>query len=159
MDALTAIRGSLDMAEMIGTAYLSDLSDDDLMRRPHAQCNHLNWQIGHLIVSENHLMKHVSADIPDLPKGFAEKYAKEAATSDDPGQFVTKDELMAAYKAQRAATLRILESQSPEDLDRPTGIEYAPTVGSLIRMQGDHWLMHCGQWVIVRRELGKPVVI
>ena len=36
---------------------------------------------------------------------------------------------------------------------------HAPTLGALYLMQGGHWLMHCGQWVIVRRQLGKPVVI
>jgi len=33
--------------------------------------------------------------------------------------------------------------------------EYAPTVGSALCMLGGHWLMHTGQFVPIRRKLGK----
>ena len=158
MDAQTAIRNVLATGEMIGMAYLGDLSDAELMQRPHAKCNHLNWQIGHLIVSENSLVG-MAWPMPCLPDGFKEKYIKEAAASDDPSNFATKDELMAAYKAQRAATLEVLAKVSADDLDQPSGVDYAPTRGQLISLNGEHWLMHAGQWVIVRRQNDKPVLI
>ena len=94
-----------------------------------------------------------------MPPGFAEKYAKETAASDDPRHFASKDELLQAYQAQRAGTLAILERTSQEELDAETGIHYAPTKAAVFGMQAAHWLMHCGQWVIVRRNNGKPVVI
>lgn len=148
------------MAEMVGMAYVGDLSDAELMDRPHADCNHLNWQIGHLICSEHALVSGMSPGaMPALPEGFAAKYAKEAAKSDDPSHFATKDELLRTYREQRDATLAVLAACSAEDLDAPSGVDYAPTRGALLQMQGAHWLMHCGQWVIVRRQHGKPVVI
>ncbi len=160
MDAITAIRGSLGTAEMIAMAYLGDLSDQELMQRPHPDCNHLNWQIGHLISSEHALVDGLSkGSMPELPAGFAEKYSKESAASDDSSQFASKDELLQAYRTQRDGTLAVLAKQSDSDLDVATGVSYAPTVGDLLRMQAEHWLMHCGQWVIIRRNNGKPVVI
>lgn len=160
MDAVNAIKNSLSMAQMVGMAYLGDLSDEELMQRPHAKCNHLNWQVGHLIASEYQMMSQIAGDsMPALPEGFAEKYTKEAASSDDPSQFATKAELMAAYETTRAATLAELEKVTAEQLDEETGIDYAPTKGDLFAMQGAHWMMHCGQWVVVRRETDKPVVI
>lgn len=160
MDAISAIRGSLSSAEMISMAYLGDLSDQELMQRPHPDCNHLNWQIGHLISSEHSMIDGLaSGSMPALPGGFAEKYTKEKAASNDSSHFATKDELMQVYRAQRDATLAVLAKQSASDLDAPTGVSYAPTVGDMLRMQADHWLMHCGQWVIVRRNNGKAVVI
>ncbi|MFN3192227.1 MAG: DinB family protein [Aureliella sp.] len=159
MDAIASIKGSIELAEMVGMSYLNDLSDEDLMKRPHADCNHINWQVGHLIASENSMMSSLSDSIPALPEGFADKYTKETASSDSAADFATKDELMAAYKSQRAATMEFLSSCSAEDLDKPTGVEFAPTCGSMLAMQGAHWLMHCGQWVIIRRESGKPIVI
>ena len=33
--------------------------------------------------------------------------------------------------------------------------EYAPTVAVVLTMLGAHWLMHAGQFVAVRRKLGK----
>lgn len=160
MDAIDAIKGSLNMAEMVGMSYLKDLDDAQLMQRPHPQCNHLNWQIGHLICSEHQMINAIApGTMPALPAGFAEKYTKEAASSDDPSQFATKDQLMQVYQAQRDATMAQLAKSTPADLDSPTGVEYAPSKGAMFRMQGEHWMMHCGQWVIVRRNNGKPVVI
>jgi hypothetical protein len=145
---------------MICGSYLDDLSDSDFMVRPHAQCNHINWQVGHLIVSEHQMMSHVPGrSMPALPKGMLEMYAKESHGCDDPSKFMSKDQLLTTAKEQRAGTLKILESLSDADLDQPTGISYAPTVGALLSMQGSHWMMHAGQWVIVRRQLGKPVLI
>ncbi|GIW95912.1 MAG: hypothetical protein KatS3mg110_3953 [Pirellulaceae bacterium] len=157
MDARQAIRCGLEMAQHIATAYVNDLTDEQLMLRPHPQCNHINWQLGHLIVSENHLIGKVAGyPMPALPDGFAEKYTKETQSSDNPADFATKDELLRLAAEQRAGTLQALERVTDEELDRPTGLDYAPTVGALFSMQGSHWLMHAGQWVIVRRQLGKP---
>ena len=160
MDAIAAIKGCLDTADMVGMSYLSDLSDAELMQRPHPKCNHINWQVGHLISAEHEMVSKIAdAPMPELPAGFADKYSKEAAASDDPNDFATKDELLQAYKAQREATIRVLQGLCEDDLDKPTGIEYAPTIGSMLSLQGAHWLMHCGQWVIIRRSADKPVVI
>ncbi len=158
MDAHATLTNLLVMGDMIGLAYLGDLSDAEFMQRPHAKCNHLNWQVGHLIVSEHAMMSKI-APMPDLPAGFAEKYTKETATSDDASNFSNKEELLATHKAQRAGTLVALSKLSAEELDEPTGIDYAPTKGALVSMQGCHWLMHCGQWVVVRRENDKPILI
>lgn len=158
MDAQTAIRNVLATGEMIGMAYLGDLTDAELMQRPHAKCNHINWQVGHLIASENSLVG-MAWPMPSLPPGFKEKYTKETAAINDPSKFATKDELMAVYKTQRAATLDFLAKASAEELDQATGVDYAPTRGQLISLNGEHWLMHAGQWVIVRRQNDKPVLI
>ena len=160
MNSREAIKVSADMADYISTAYLGDLSDADFFQRPHSQCNHINWQVGHLIASENQMLNGiVSGGMPSLPEGFAAKYTKETASENEPSKFATKEVLMSTYKAQRAAMLAALEKMSDSQLDTATGVDYAPTVGAMFAMQGSHWLMHCGQWVIVRRNLGKPVVI
>ena len=160
MDAITAIKGSLDMAEMVGLAYVGDLSDAELMERPHPDCNHVNWQLGHLICSEHSMLSGLfPSAMPALPEGFAAKYRKESAKSDDPADFASKHELLEVYRAQRDGTLAVLAACSAEELDAPSGVDYAPTRGALLQMQGAHWLMHCGQWVVVRRQHDKPVVI
>ena len=160
MQVRDAIKIGIDAAEMVTKTYLGDLSDSDLMQRPHPQCNHINWQVGHLIASEHEMLdKFVAGGMPPLPQGFEAKYSKENAGSDNPQDFATKAELLAAQQSQRAATLKALAELSDQDWQKPTGISYAPTMAELFVIQGTHWMMHCGQWVIVRRQLGKPVVI
>jgi hypothetical protein len=152
-----AIKIGIEMGDFVSLAYLKDLTDEEMMQRPHAKCNHINWQVGHLIASENEMMNVVApGSMPPLPPGFAAKYTKETAASDNPAQFAKKDELLRLQKEQRAGTLAVLAKLNDADFDKPTGVDYAPTVGAMMSMQGSHWLMHCGQWVIVRRKCGRP---
>ena len=155
MNAKDVIKTALGTADMIGMAYVNDLSDAELMRRPHPGCNHINWQLGHLIAGENQMIEMVApGSMPPLPDGFTQKYTKETAASDDLSSFADKETLLTAYRAQRQATLTALEGLDEARLDEATGVDYAPTIGGMFLLQADHWLMHCGQWVVVRRELG-----
>ncbi len=157
MDTRAAIKMSIDMADQICMGYLSDLNDEDLMKRPCEGCNHINWQIGHLIVSEHGMMdKQSSGAMPELPAGFAEKYSKETAIIDDPAKFSRKADLLQIFKEQRAGTMAALEKAGDADFDKPSGFDWCPTVGSIFSMQGSHWMMHAGQWAVVRRQLGRP---
>ncbi|MFO0905282.1 MAG: DinB family protein [Pirellulales bacterium] len=157
MNAKAAIRLSIDTGNMVAMAYLGDLTDADLMRRAAPGINTINWQLGHLIAAEHQMVNQAcSGAMPPLPPGFLEKYSKETAGSDDASQFCSKDELLQVAAAQRAATLAALDKLPEADLDKPTGLDYAPTVAALFSLQGSHFLMHAGQWAVVRRQLGRP---
>ncbi len=160
MNARESIKASIDLGKMISTSYIGDLSDDDLMRRPHAACNHIKWQLGHLISSENQMINGcLPGSMPDLPAGFADRYKKETAGNDDVAFFHSKEELLSLLEQQRSATMAALEKCSDKDLDKPSPESmqaYAPNVGSAFAMQNSHWLMHAGQWAVVRRQLGHP---
>jgi len=157
MNAKEAIKIAIDAGRMISLGYVEDLSDQELLHRPAKGANHINWQLGHLIASENMMGNMaVPGSMPPLPAGFAEKYTAETAARDDAGAFLHKAELLKVYEEQRAATLKALDKQSEADLDKPTGVEYAPTLGAMFSMHGTHWVMHAGQWAVVRRQLGRP---
>jgi hypothetical protein len=160
MDPRAAIKLSIDSGEMIATSYLNDLTDKEMFHRPHRDCNHINWQVGHLIASEHEMIEAVRpGSMPPLPAGFAQKYANDKAKSDNPAQFCSKSELLTALQQQRAGTLAALDKCSAADLDRqsPESMQsYAPTVGAAFSLQGGHWLMHAGQWAVIRRQLGRP---
>lgn len=160
MNAHGAIRNALASAEMISTAYLNDLSDDDLLVRPVPGTNHIAWQLGHLIAAENGMVEETCpGSMPALPSGFREKHDKETAGSDDRKAFLSKDEYLRLFKQQREATLKALEKMSETDLDRPAPDrfrQYIDTAGGVFVMQASHWLMHAGQWAVVRRKLGRP---
>jgi hypothetical protein len=159
MNSRNAIKVGLDMAEFVSLGYLEDLTEKEMLHRPAAGANHINWQIGHLVVSENEIMEAaIPGSMPALPAGLAEKYTKETASVDDPSKLCSKAELLEAYKAQRAATLAALDKLGDQDLDQeaPESIRsYAPNVAAAVSMQGSHWLMHAGQWAVVRRQLGR----
>lgn len=157
MNAVEAIRTTIEFGTLVSLGYLEDLSDQDLMHRACPGINHINWQWGHLIVSEHgHIERIRAGSMPPLSQGFAERYNRATAGHDDPSAFCTKAQLLDEYHRQRAGTLKLLDEVTAEDLDLPTGIDYAPTNAALFILQGTHWLMHAGQWAVVRRQQGRP---
>ncbi len=155
------IREVLAMADLVAGAYLKDLSDEQLQERPHPNCNSIYWQLGHLILSEHDHMCRIDPDaMPRLPESFASQFSKQrdSQTTDTEPTF-SKQQLLELFKQQREATLKLLDQQSDEMLELPSGVPYAPTRCGLFHLQASHWLMHAGQWVVVRRKLDKPVVI
>jgi hypothetical protein len=162
MDSRQALKSGINGANHLIEAYLGDLSDADLRVRAIPGTNHIAWQLGHLIQSENFMIEKICpGSMPKLPEGFKEQHAKETAGSDDPKAFLTKDQYLALFKAQRAGTLAALEKMSDADLDKPSPPpldHFLKRVGDVFAMQGTHWVMHAGQWAIVRRKLGhKPL--
>ena len=162
MSIAEQIKAELQLPTFVTKTYLQDLTDDNLLMRPHEKANHIAWQLGHLIASEHNLNNMVCPDsMPALPEGFAEKHGKETATSDDKSDFCTKDEYLQAMDEQRAGTLALLDKLSDEELQKPSPEklqQFGGTVGAVIAGQSAHWMMHAGQWVIVRRQLGKEAM-
>ncbi|CAK9003028.1 Chaperedoxin (Heat shock protein CnoX) (Trxsc) [Durusdinium trenchii] len=153
----SAIREALSSSQKIAELYLQGLSDEELLVRPCVGANHINWQWGHLLVSEHRMVSDVfPGQMPALPHGFAMRYDKNQAASDEHRTLWTKFDLESISREQRAATLASLERCTSSDLDAPTAIDYAPTIGALFLAQATHWLMHAGQWAVVRRQLGHP---
>ncbi len=163
MNTQDAIRATLKTSSVVLTKYLDDLSDADLMLRPGVGCNHIAWQLGHLIASENQLLEAVAPGAGiELPAGFAEKHGKERKDDDDPAHFCTKQEYLDLFEKMHAATLAAIAKMSDADLDKPAPEHFQkmfPTAGHVVILIATHGLMHAGQFVPVRRSLGKPVVI
>jgi hypothetical protein len=158
-----AIGLGIGMSDYIIGAYIGDLTDADLLLRPVPGMNHIAWQLGHLIAAEHRFVEMVKpGSCPALPAGFDEAHNKETTTLDDPSKFHSLSKYQELWKAQRAATMAALESFPESELDKTDPEKYpewAPTPAAIFAMCGTHALMHCGQFVPVRRMVGKPVVI
>lgn len=160
MSVADQIRGTLELPVFVVRSYLEDLTDAELLTRPLEGMNHVAWQLGHLIASENFHLNTVFPDaMPALPDGFREAHSPETAASDDPADFRDKATYLSLMQEQRDGTLGLLARLSDEELAAPSpeGINYlGPTVGSVFSAQSAHWMMHAGQWAVVRRRLGRP---
>ena len=163
MNAKDAIRSSYNFSSMVLKTYLSDLDDADLMRRPGEGCNHLAWQLGHLISSEVQLLGAVAPGTDaELPEGFDAAHSKEAAGNEDPADFHGKQTYIDLFDKVRAASLAALDSYADADLDNPAPEhfrQFCPTMGDMFTLIATHPMMHAGQFVIVRRQLGKPILM
>lgn len=162
MHTKDSIRKVFETGDFLTQAYLADFTSTEMLSRPAASANHVAWQLGHLIASEHHLVESgVPNSMPPLPAGFAERHTKEAAASDAAANFLSKEEYFQVAKEVRAATLQVLDRLSDADLDQPVSGNLPPfvkTVGECLLLVGSHWIMHTGQWVVLRRKLGRPVM-
>jgi hypothetical protein len=160
MSVAAHVLSMLDLPDLVVRRYLEDLTNDDLFVRPFGNMNHIAWQLGHLIVSENSHVNQVFPDsMPALPDEFADKHTNETASSDDRSNFYTKSEYMELMGEQRNGTIAVLQELTDEQLSRPSpeSIRYlGPMVSSVFAGESAHWMMHAGQWAVVRRKLGKP---
>ncbi len=152
------LRQVVEFNHMVTQYYVSDLTDAELLVRSVPGSNHIAWQMGHMITSTQHMLNGLGQAAPDLPAGFAEAYTKETSASDDPKKFATKAEYLALEEQMKEASLKAIDATPENTLDQPgpeSMREYAPTVGSVLMILGNHWLMHSGQFVSIRRKLGK----
>jgi hypothetical protein len=155
----TALASTKNMTEM----YLGDLSDADLLVRPVPKANTIAWQLGHVIAAEVNLVRSQipDASYPELPAGFAEAHTKETASSDSPKGFKSKAEYLELFTKVRTGTLAALDKLSDADLSRPTQgqmASFAPKLADFFILLANHVLMHTGQFTVLRRKLGKPVL-
>jgi hypothetical protein len=130
-----------------------------LMVRPVPGANHIAWQLGHLISAERFLVeKAVPGRMEALPEGFVDRHKKGTAASDNAVDFLSKDEYQQLAKKVRANTLGIVESLSPADFDKAAsgGPPFVKSVGDAFLFISGHWLMHAGQWAVIRRKIGRP---
>jgi len=163
MDAKRAIRSSADFSTMVLKTYISDLDDADLMCRPGPACNHLAWQLGHLISSEVYLLNQVAPGRETkLPEGFSDTHSKAMCGCDDANQFCDKQTYVELFDTVRAASSAALGEFPESALDDPSPEafrDFCPTLGDMFTLIATHPMMHAGQFTVVRRQLGKPVLI
>lgn len=163
MNAQQALKQTYDFSQMVLNGYLGDLTDEDLFETPGEGCNHLAWQLGHLISSECSLLEMVAPGAAAaLPDGFADAHNKDAAGNESRSGFLTKAEYLELFGQVKAATFAAIDKMSEEDLDAagPESMkDFCPTVGALLSLIATHVMMHVGQIVPIRRRLDKPVVM
>ena len=163
MTAKDVILRNFAMSESITKAYLAELTAADLLVRPVPGQNHIAWQLGHLIMTEQKFVDGIKPGAsPKLPPGFEEGHGRDKTNVDDPSKYLAPEEYLRLFDAQRDATKAVLNELDEAGLDAP-GAEgmrqMAPTVGAGFALMGNHQMMHVGQYVSVRRKLGKPIAM
>jgi hypothetical protein len=159
--AKNLLRQAIESSDMVARAYIQDLSNAELLVRSVPGSNHIAWQLGHAIGSMGGMLAAIGQPAPRLPDGFAAAYTRETASSDDPAKFAGKAQYLLLMEQMKAASLAAVEAVPESDFDAPgpeSMREYAPTVGSVLMLLGTHLLMHAGQFVPIRRKLGKPLL-
>jgi hypothetical protein len=153
---------SMQMPDWVVRRYLDDLSDADLHYCPIPEVNPIAWQLGHLILSERQQLYLIAGgERIDLPEGFEAVHTRPEPGHRPGGPFWPKQDYLRLMGEQRESTLQTLRRLTDQQLLAPVpdSLHYfGPTVASVLAGQTAHWLMHAGQWAIIRRFLGRPAL-
>ena len=163
MTGIQSIQSALEGTKGLLNWFVADFSDADLMVRPCPGANHTAWQIGNVIAGDIFFVnsQFPDAKFPALPEGFMERHGNKGTGDDDAKHFLTKDAYLKLLNDVRAVTIAELGKLSDADLDKPTTghvKDFAPTMAKMFQMASDHTIMHAGQFSVIRRKLGKPVL-
>jgi hypothetical protein len=164
MKAQDVLKSQLNGTQQFLARLVNDLSDADFQVRPVDKANTIAWQMGHLIAAEQTFGKEnlPGVQYPALPPGFAEQHTNATAAVEPPKGFLSKAQYMDLFNATRAATIAAVGKMSEADFDKPTTgrmAQFCPTVGHIAGLLASHTLMHAGQFTVLRRKLGKPVLM
>ena len=155
---LTTAINVLRFLEGYGDMLVADVSPEDFCRQPLPGMNHPAWVFGHLAYASD---RHGTLVGNDQRLGdWQGMFAKGSATSDDPANYPSKDELLAAWKAANSRLIAAVEGASPERLATPNTYlpnGLLPTLGDFLAysMTG-HTSSHLGQVSAWRRADGRP---
>jgi hypothetical protein len=158
MQAKDVMHRLIEFGNHLIREYVEDLGEADLLVRVVPGSNHAAWQLGHLIAGTRRVLANLGQAAPALPAGFEAAHSRETATSDDRARFASKAEYLGLLGQMETASHAAVDATPDATLDQP-GPEpmrqFAPTVGSALMLLGGHLLMHAGQFVPLRRKLGK----
>jgi len=161
MTAKDVLRHLVEFGHRITQAYIADLEDAELFVRSVPNSNHIAWQLGHLISSNHHMLKALGYTGLKLPEGFEAAYTTETSTSDDPAKFARKADYLLLIDQAEAASLAAIEATPEGRFEEPAPESmraHIPNVAAILAILGNHWLMHAGQFVPIRRKLGKKAM-
>ncbi len=142
---------------------LADFSEADMLCRPAPKANHALWQLGHLVNSETKMLGAIAPGMaPALPGDFNKTFGHDRTDCNDAAKFgFSKDQLLEMFGKARQATIAWVKTARLPELDKPSPEpvrSFAPTLGHLAMAVVGHTTMHVGQFQVIRRALGKPVL-
>lgn len=160
------LRELLFTSRLIVDRYVSDLSCHELLQRPGKIGNPVLWQLGHLIASEIEMLQLIGLPFDgQITNEFLSRHQK-GAYSDGWELEIDREDGHQSYlqlmKEVRAHTLNVLDAITLEEFGSPAPEKmrsYAQSKGSIFSMIASHECLHAGQIAVLRRELGKPVVL
>lgn len=157
MTSIEAFAATIGQSAAMFPTFLADFSDADMLVRPVPNANHAAWQVGHITAGASKMAGMIGITA-ELPAGFIERFNKSTATVDDPSAFPSRVELITLFTKTHDTIKAGVARLSDADLSRETGMSFAPTYKDILTILGLHPMMHAGQFSVIRRKLGKPVI-
>lgn len=140
-------------------ANVNGLTQEESLIQPHPGGNCLNWVVGHLVRTYNHILPMLGQETVG---GNLDRYDRGTPPIQNPAEARGLDELMAAWDEAVKHFDTGLANLTPEILDQPApgpDPNRTETVRSLLNTINFHQAYHAGQAGVLRRIAGKEGAI
>ena len=151
---------SLDASRLMLMRFAQDLKPAEYLHRVVPKSNCAAWTIGHLVIAERRFGQRVGAEQPALPEGFDKRFARDEAAP-MAADFGDVSILLPLFNAHRDATIAAVRALPPARLTEPLQ-QPSPmfkTLGESIAFASLHVVSHTGQLIMIRRSLGRPIIV
>jgi uncharacterized damage-inducible protein DinB len=159
-DAKDAIVSALANSQFMLDRFIADLSPEEYLYRPTAKANCAAWTVGHLILTDRRAAGRFGAQLPALPEGFEQRFARDehAPAAMEYGDV---SGLRALFNETRGLFIEAVRRATPEVLATPLENVHPrfKTLGEMALFMSIHTSMHSGQITLIRRCLGRPPLI
>ncbi len=165
MKAIEAIQFTMELSENVVMSLIDDMKDAPLTFPTPNGGSHPLWVLGHLTFGEG-LVRAALFGEPNPVEHWRPLFDGGIEPVDDPGLYPSFDEVRAKFTELRAANMKLLQSLTDQDLDKPAadppkGLEpYFATYGKTFLTVAQHVMSHRGNVADARRAAGrKPVMM
>ena len=165
MKTLEMLRFQMEFSKKMTAGLLADMLEAPLTQPTTNGGNHPTWIAGHLAYSEANLISHIMRGNTNPLLEWKELFGRGTEPSTDTNKYPPLSELLAKWDEVRAETLKVVDSLSEEDLDKPCPNpppgreEFFGTYAKVLAMVSMHTLMHRGQVADARRAANRDVLM
>jgi DinB superfamily len=158
VSAQAGIIAQLDQAQLFTRMALKGLSEAQWNQMPETLGTHVNWQFGHILISNYHLgVQLIVGHRPDLidAKRYATCYGRGSSPSANADLRPGKTELLDTASRLDAVLREIVSGLSDADLATPVST-FVPGIThklSALLFCGAHQMYHNGQLGLLRKAL------
>jgi hypothetical protein len=154
------IVASLTSARLMARRFTEDLQPNEYLHRAAPKGNCAAWLLGHLILTNRRTAARFNADLPALPEGFEQRFARDeqaphANDFGDCGSLITM--LEQSFDVLIAAVRRATPEQLETPVEKP--MPMFKNLGELGIFMAMHAAVHIGQITMIRRSLGRPPIV
>ncbi len=152
---------NLTATQLMVERFTADLQPAEYLHRPTEKANCAAWTVGHLALSDRHVLKQLGAPLPPLPDHFDEARFGREEGCPQAGEFGQVTMIVPVFTAHRTRLIEAVrvatEAQLAKPLEKPHPM--FSTLGEFISFMSAHTAMHVGQITIIRRSLGRPPLV